>query len=219
MVLTLILAAMLAQNDAAPATPATLVGNPGMLIQRGDYPEVALLDDIEGVTAFQLTVAPDGNPRQCTVTASSGSVLLDKRACDLILARARFKPAMQGGTAVPGRWTSRVRWELANTFVMQDPRFDGPARVSAMPNADFRTLSVDDWLRTAGLGGAKAATFVQLDVDRGGAVTGCQIERSSADAALAALACPRLQGRDLFTPGFDRDGNAVADKVRVKIRW
>ena len=38
-------------------------------------------------------------------------------------------------------------------------------------------------------------------------------------APSAARACDLFAGKKLFVPGFDRDGNAVPDQLRVKVRW
>lgn len=213
-----ILFALLAQ--ALPAdTPAKPLGNTGAFVQRGDYPIVALIDDVEGVTGFTLDVGADGSVRKCAVTASSGSALLDHATCASIKQRARFAPATRGGAPVPGQWKSRVRWMISGKHMLVDPRFDGPARTAATANDAFRSFSFDSVLRESGQAQQAATTFVVADVDRGGTVTACRLDGGTTGASHAALACSLLAGKDLFVPGFDRDGNAQADRVRVKIRW
>lgn len=214
-----IFAALLAQGVAAAETPARFIGAPGQMILQSDYPPIAMIDDVEGATAFTVDIDTSGRVSRCAVTAGSGSALLDSTTCALVTKRARFTPAQRAGVAVPGRWSNRVRWVLPRPSMMVDPRYDGPARVSAKPNAAYASLSPGAWLSAARMDGEIAATFALLDIDRGGTVVGCTIETSTAAAARTALACPGLRGQDLFTPGFDREGNAVPDRVRVKIRW
>jgi hypothetical protein len=206
-------ALLAAVADPAAATQPRLLAAPGALIQRVDYPALAMVDDVSGITAFALTVAADGRPIGCRVTAGSGSALLDDMTCKLLLRRARFAPAMADGKAVAGEWKSRVRWELPpGPYVIIDPRYNGPAKRSARAGAGLAQLSA----AMAAAAGSPATGFVLVDVDRSGTVTACKAD--GGDAA-PERGCALVMGKELFVPGFDGEDNATADRLRLKIRW
>jgi len=99
--------------EAAGAKPATPVGSPGDWITSGDYPSPALRYELEGVAEFRLTIAPTGSPTDCTITGSSGSDVLDDATCAKVMARARFRPALDSrGQPVSGSYSNKVRWVL-----------------------------------------------------------------------------------------------------------
>jgi periplasmic protein TonB len=101
-----------------PAPPQVAVkltprGSPGSWVTNDDYPPSAQRDGVEGVTGFSLAVGPDGKVTGCSVTASSGSSLLDDTACRLLTRRARFNPAKDaGGTAISSSYAGRFRWQI-----------------------------------------------------------------------------------------------------------
>lgn len=200
-------------TEPAAATPPRLLGQSGGLIQRSDYPALAMIDDVGGTTGFALSVGADGRPGACRITAGSGSALLDDTTCKLLLRRARFAPATAAGKPVAGEWKSRVRWDLPPApYIAIDPRYNGPAKRSAQAGPGLAAL-------TAVMGPAAAVpatSFVLVDVDRSGVVTACAGHGGDAPPAKA---CALLMGKDLFVPGFDGEDNATADRVRVKIRW
>ncbi len=101
-----------------PAPPQVAVrltprGSPGSWVTNDDYPPSAQRDGVEGVTGFSLAVGPDGRVTGCSVTASSGSSLLDDTACRLLTRRARFNAAKDaGGTAIASSYSGRFRWQI-----------------------------------------------------------------------------------------------------------
>jgi TonB family protein len=203
------LACRCCRSRCHPAAPARIARRP----HRGDYPALALIDDVAGTTAFALSVGSDGRASNCRVTASSGSALLDDTTCKLLLRRARFAPATANGKAVAGEWKSRVRWELpAYPYAVIDPRFDGPAKRSARAGEGLAAL--EPALTAVAL--SPATSFVIVDIDRTGVVTAC---KGDGGTAPPDRACALLRGKDLFVPGFDGEDNATNDRVRVKIRW
>lgn len=107
-----------AQPPAPPAPPAVAVklsprGSPGSWVTNDDYPPSAQRDGVEGVTGFSLAVGPDGRASGCSITASSGSSLLDDTACRLLMRRARFNPAKDvSGTAIASSYSGRFRWQI-----------------------------------------------------------------------------------------------------------
>jgi TonB family protein len=80
-----------------------------------DYPAEAQKQRIEGDVTFEVEVSVDGKPTACRIAKSSGSAILDKTTCDIVLARAKFKPAMRHGKAVPGRYSKKAVWRLEGT--------------------------------------------------------------------------------------------------------
>ncbi|NML91381.1 MULTISPECIES: energy transducer TonB [unclassified Sphingobium] len=102
------------QAVAQPASPeAAPIGNPSDWIAEPDYPLLASLNGKTGITAFKLTVDPKGIPTSCDIAASSGDDELDKKACALLLQRARFQPPIgKNGKPIASTFASRVRWTL-----------------------------------------------------------------------------------------------------------
>lgn len=65
----------------------------------------------QGVLRYTLLVNEDGRAEECDIEASTGSRRFDKRACKLLLERARFEPARgANGEAVKARFTASVRF-------------------------------------------------------------------------------------------------------------
>jgi protein TonB len=109
------------QDTSAPPPPApsTLKSPqpraPGSWISYEDYPVDALRAGEQGVVGFRLDVDPAGRVTGCTVTASSGSAILDSATCAIMRRRARFVPAEDAeGKPVAGYWDSRSRWSIPN---------------------------------------------------------------------------------------------------------
>lgn len=81
-----------------------------------DYPIKALREGREGTTNFRLHIGKDGMIKDCVVTQSSGWDDLDEAACDMMMRRARFRPAKdaQGNrsrTPIQIAWFSEYRDE------------------------------------------------------------------------------------------------------------
>ena len=82
-------------------------------IQTGDYPPLAVKNGESGTTRFTLSVDAKGTVTNCVVVSTSGSAALDRTTCDLIRARAKFNPALDGaGKPVAGSYTNQTRWIL-----------------------------------------------------------------------------------------------------------
>ncbi|MEA3048327.1 MAG: periplasmic protein TonB [Sphingomonadales bacterium] len=78
-----------------------------------DYPAEAIRRDEQGIVEFELDVGKDGRVRRCTVTASSGSPLLDSTTCRLVTQRARFEPRTDAdGRPMRARYVSRLTWRI-----------------------------------------------------------------------------------------------------------
>jgi len=95
-----------------PAVPLT---DPSRWIQGRDYPLQAARADIEGTTAFKLSIDRSGNVTACQITISSGSTILDDATCNLVTQRARFDPARdRSGKSIGDVYSSRVVWALSD---------------------------------------------------------------------------------------------------------
>jgi protein TonB len=78
-----------------------------------DYPAAAMRAGEQGKVGFHLTVGADGRPTACSVTASSGSAILDSTTCGLLMRRARFSPARdETGRPTIGTFDSSFTWSL-----------------------------------------------------------------------------------------------------------
>lgn len=136
------------------AQPATPLSNPGAWVGTADYPPEALRAGHEGTVGFTLAVGADGVPQGCTITQSSGDVALDGATCALLAQRARFSPAKDAtGSAVVGRYSSRVMWKIPKT--RPQPQ-DGDLVTSFIVGVDG-TLSDCRIERASGSAGAAAS--------------------------------------------------------------
>ena len=83
------------------------------LFSAGDYPPAALQQHEEGKVGVLVSVNASGAVEDCIVEASSGFADLDKRTCEIIRARARFRPAEDAaGHAVAGQLHQTVAWRI-----------------------------------------------------------------------------------------------------------
>ncbi len=78
-----------------------------------NYPARALREEIEGTVGVRVTVTPDGRATGCSVTASSGSDILDSAACAGMERYARFEPALDdAGNPTSGSYSTRITYRL-----------------------------------------------------------------------------------------------------------
>lgn len=97
------------------ATPLT----PASWFTFDDYPMKAFEKKQEGVTQFELLIAPDGTVAQCNIVASSGSPELDRTTCYLAGKRAQFRPARgSDGQAVFGVYRSQALWAIPENRIV-----------------------------------------------------------------------------------------------------
>jgi TonB family C-terminal domain len=76
--------------DFSRFTPARLVRN----LSRGDYRALAAGRMPAGRAMVSLRIEPTGEPTNCRVLRSSGDPYVDAGLCPLIMARLRFRPAL-----------------------------------------------------------------------------------------------------------------------------
>lgn len=89
------------------------IGQPAWWITSDDYPRGALSVNQTGTTQFSLVIDPTGKPQSCNILVPSGVAILDQTTCDLLMKRAKFKPAEdKNGQPVTGLWLRAVRWQI-----------------------------------------------------------------------------------------------------------
>lgn len=110
MVIAFLLAAAAAVPPGYPA-PIDI----GSWFSADDYPAEALKQGIEGSVFFEVDVDATGKPTACRIGRSSGSPILDQATCNVVLARAKFEPALdKHGKPVPGKYGRAAAWRLPN---------------------------------------------------------------------------------------------------------
>ena len=77
-------------GDYSKFTPARLVRN----LSRGDYRDLTGGRMPEGAAMVAIKVEPSGLPSNCRVIRSSGDATVDAGLCPLLVARLRFRPAL-----------------------------------------------------------------------------------------------------------------------------
>ena len=76
------------------------------------YPAMARRLGQQGTVILSITVSVDGSVSAAQVARSSGVPELDQSAVDWVKAHWRYKPAMQGGVAVPSNTQAAVKFDL-----------------------------------------------------------------------------------------------------------
>jgi protein TonB len=103
----------LLQSTAPVATP--LPPPQTGMISVGDYPREALSKHWEGEVQYDLTVGTKGRPIACHVVQSSGHKVIDDATCNILISRARFKPALDAaGNPIESHWPGHINWRLAH---------------------------------------------------------------------------------------------------------
>lgn len=115
--------AFLAAAAAVASVPKATAIDVGSWFTPEDYPPEAQKNGIEGSAVFEVDVDPQGRPTDCRITKSSGSPVLDRTTCDVVLKRARFKPAMRRGKPVAGRYSKTTSWRLEGTIAVKNGYF------------------------------------------------------------------------------------------------
>lgn len=92
-------------------TVATKAVQRGGSISDDDYPSSSIRNEESGTSVARITIGTDGKVTDCS--ASGASPALDAKACELIIRRFRFKPALDaGGSPIAETRTQRVTWRL-----------------------------------------------------------------------------------------------------------
>lgn len=112
MISGLLILALAAVADAAPAAGQTLQSKNGEFIF-SKYPPRALAAGEQGAVRFRAEVDAKGNVMACKVTEGSGFERLDRETCDLIVNHATFKPTLDSeGKARDAVHDGIVNWRI-----------------------------------------------------------------------------------------------------------
>ena len=76
------------------------------------YPPMARRLGQQGTVILSITVAADGSVSAAQIATSSGISELDQAALEWVKGHWRYKPAMQGGVAVPSTTQAAVKFDL-----------------------------------------------------------------------------------------------------------
>ena len=83
------------------------------IITADDYPAEAIRRNETGDVTVDLKIGTTGRVTACTVARSSGSRSLDRRTCEILSQRGRFRPAVDSaGRPIEGRFSQRISWRL-----------------------------------------------------------------------------------------------------------
>lgn len=78
-----------------------------------DYPWSAIQNRERGMVVYDASVSEEGLPQRCTVTQSSGSAVLDRHTCEILMDRGSFIPASDGaGGRREGVSRGRMVWRI-----------------------------------------------------------------------------------------------------------
>lgn len=208
-----------------PMAPAT---DPGSWATNDDYPIAAMRDEREGTTGFRLTIAPDGLPQACEVTATSGHTDLDATTCRLVMERARFRPGRDAkGARTGGTYANRIRWQIPDGYISQlanagfnvDESRDswprGPVPLPAMLLIDAET----HYPAAARAARQEGDVFIAVSVDALGKVTGCSVIESSNSPELDTAACALMRSDGDYKPALDAAGQPAKGVAPAVFRW
>ncbi|MDY1007345.1 TonB family protein [Sphingomonas sp. CFBP9019] len=83
-------------------------------------------------TLLSLAISAEGKVTACTIAESSGNAALDQKACAIMLAKAKFRPAMDR-RGQPVMTTKRIRlsWAIDRAGVMHTPVSGGSVDTNA----------------------------------------------------------------------------------------
>jgi protein TonB len=100
-----------APSKARGATPDGLARWSARIQEQ--YPPRAVRDEIEGRVGVRVTVGPNGRVSDCSVSAGSGSSILDEAACSGMRNYARFNPALDAaGNPTSGSYSTTIVYQL-----------------------------------------------------------------------------------------------------------
>src|SRR5262249_6348000 len=79
------------------------------------YPTLSQRLGEGGISVLQVHIQTDGSADKCTVTDSSGSTVLDRRACEHVKSHWRWKPPVAQGKPQAAETRVEVHWSLNNS--------------------------------------------------------------------------------------------------------
>lgn len=194
------------------------------------YPDTSLEKDEQGKTVAWLLIGPTGDIERCGVIISSGSHLLDSKACEILISTAQFYPAKDAsGKGIASVFQQRIQWKIADDpdegllaegRALADMRkaLSKTKRAAKLLNNGDIASAMDypvEALRNSEEGGVQALLLVGTD----GRVERCGIEVSSGFGSLDTQTCDLLIAHAQFRPAEDRRGRPAKGLYHQKIVW
>lgn len=162
------------------------------------YPPAALAAREHGSVDMAVSVDVTGKVSGCSVIKSSGSTMLDKASCALMVREGRFEPALDAnGKPTKGVVPAQFNWVL--------------------PGATSDELDKVQW-RTHKFPISKAGvTTLSILLGADGQVTDCQfLDPNEISGVTQWSVCRGYGKRARFYPFVDSDGQPVAKQVTVR---
>jgi len=195
---------------ALAATPSATAIDPASWFTPNDYPVAAMAQGVEGSVTFEVDVDAEGKPTACRIVVSSGSPILDQRTCDIVQAKARFKPAVGlNGEPVAGHYSNRAIWKMSSA-----PQ---PGYATAIDPASW--FGSDDYPADAVKKGIEGTVAFHVDVGGEGKPIACRIAVSSGSPVLDQRTCEVVMAKARFKPAIGPDGKAVAGQYSNRAIW
>lgn len=109
---TYLLLGSVAASSAYGKTPQPpRVLNHGDWVTSDDYPHEGVEISHPVSVDFRLAINGKGLAEKCMIMRGSGSKVLDEWTCNLVMSRARFKPAKdENGKVTQGSYFETVKW-------------------------------------------------------------------------------------------------------------
>jgi hypothetical protein len=165
---------------------------PEKWIRHTDYPSEALEYRKGGTVWFEVSVDGDGKPYACHVLVSSEVPSLDRISCAAMLARGKFRPALdRSGQPLAGVYRRSAHWTVEGRGAKKEPEADLTLPVSRLPD-DAKPLVV-----------LKTVEAADASVDA------CEVEVTSGSPQLDAIACRAISQTKMPRPLLGRDGAPV----------
>lgn len=216
-------------NLEQPSQYARLL-NSDVVANAMTYPDAAVEKEQQGRTVTWLLVGPTGDIERCGVMASSGSQLLDSKACEILIATAQFYPAKdKNGKAIRSIFWQPVRWKIADdpdesllaegrALAEMEKQLPKAKRNAKLLNGGEIAGAMDypvEALRNSEEGAVVTLLLVGTD----GRVERCGIETSSSFGTLDSQTCNLLIAHAQFKPAEDGRGRPIRGLYREKIVW
>lgn len=185
-------ASLLIAGSVTAATPVT----PQPWFEFRDYPMKSFEKKEEGITGYQLLIAPDGRIASCSVTSSSGHDELDKTTCFLAQKRVKFRPALGAdGQPVWGVYRSQAFWAMPEHRLYARRAADLEVTLNELPANALKP----------------AAVKLAYAVDASGKPSSCTMMPDSLKQPeiLVDLGCKQLLGSRDDKPVLGPDGRPV----------
>jgi TonB family protein len=147
-----------------------------------------------GLVRIRVTVSPAGEGQDCFVEATSGLPKLDSLTCELVMKRARFKPAKWNDDKPAfAIYRRNVLWADGDSFDYSRP-IDVEVSVDRLPRHVHSPVAVG----------------VRFAVSADGTRSSCEAADKDANPALASIACQQVLASYPAIPARDANRNPVS---------